>query len=68
MVGDFHALDKFGELVFADAQGVVPPTAPAPAVSAQEKAGGAGPTAPVGDRKAAASKAPGGGSGGGKKK
>ena len=28
MVGDFHALDRFGELVFGDAQGVVPPPAP----------------------------------------
>jgi hypothetical protein len=68
MVGDFHVLDKFGELVFADAQGVVPPVAPpAPAVSTQEKAGGPGPSAPAGDRKAAASKATGGGSGGKKK-
>ena len=25
MVGDFHALDRFGELVFGDAQGAVPP-------------------------------------------
>jgi len=30
MVGDFHALDKFGELVFGDAQGnIAPPVAPA---------------------------------------
>ena len=28
MVGDFHALDRFGELVFGDAQGAVPPAAP----------------------------------------
>jgi hypothetical protein len=41
MVGDFHALDRFGELVFGDAQGTVPPAAPAvtPAV-AREAAGG----------------------------
>ncbi len=25
LVGDFHALDRFGELVFGDAQGAVPP-------------------------------------------
>ena len=45
MVGDFHALDKFGELVFGDAQGVVPPPAPpvAPAL-AKEKTGGASST------------------------
>ena len=42
MVGDFHALDKFGELVFGDAKGVVPPPrrAVAPAL-AKEKSGGA---------------------------
>ena len=28
MVGDFHALDRFGELVFGDAQGAVPPPPP----------------------------------------
>ena len=28
MVGDFHALDKFGELVFGDEKGSVPPPAP----------------------------------------
>jgi hypothetical protein len=27
MVGDFHALDRFGELVFADDKGMVPPPA-----------------------------------------
>jgi hypothetical protein len=65
MVGDFHALDRFGELVFADAQGVVPPPpAPTPAVATQEKAGGTGPAAAgERERKAAASTA-----GGGKKK
>jgi len=54
MVGDFHALDRFGELVFGDAQGNVPPPA-APAVAAKEKAGGASMTlsAPA-DRKAPA--------------
>ena len=42
MIGDFHALDRFGELVFGDAQGnVPPPAAPAPAVAAKEKGGGA---------------------------
>ncbi len=59
MVGDFHALDRFGELVFGDAQGVVPPPAPAavPAL-AKEKSGGAalpvGATGATGDRKATA--------------
>src|SRR5581483_11872880 len=34
MVGDFHALDRFGELVFADEKGnVVPPPAPIAASS-----------------------------------
>ena len=33
MVGDFHALDKFGDLVFGDEKGNVPPPAPAPAVA-----------------------------------
>lgn len=65
MVGDFHVLDKFGELVFADAQGAVPPpAAPAPAVATQEKVGGAGPAATAaggGERKAAASSAAGDG-------
>ncbi len=28
MVGDFHALEKFGDLVFGDADGKVPPPAP----------------------------------------
>ena len=44
MVGDFHALDRFGEIVFGDAQGAVPPPPPpqvAPAL-AKEKSGGAG--------------------------
>jgi hypothetical protein len=40
MVGDFHALDRFGELVFGDAAGNVPaaPLAPAPAPPADRKA------------------------------
>src|SRR5882672_5634711 len=34
MVGDFHALDKFGDLVFGDEKGAVPPPpAPHPAVA-----------------------------------
>jgi hypothetical protein len=62
MVGDFHALDRFGELVFGDAQGAIPAPAPAAPVAANEKSGGAG-SAPAGaaaDRKApAAAKAAG---------
>jgi hypothetical protein len=50
MVGDFHALDKFGDLVFGDEKGNVavapPPAAPAVAV-------GHGPVAPA-DKKATA--------------
>jgi hypothetical protein len=38
MVGDFHALDRFGQLVFADAQGNTTPPA-APAVSSAPAAG-----------------------------
>jgi hypothetical protein len=57
LVGDFHALDRFGELVFGDAQGVVPPPAP-PAVPALAKEkSGSGVVLPVGatgDRKATA--------------
>jgi hypothetical protein len=30
MVGDFHALDKFGDLVFGDEKGNVPPPSPLP--------------------------------------
>ncbi len=33
MLGDFHALDKFGTLVFADSDGKVAPSAPAPATA-----------------------------------
>ena len=33
MVGDFHALDKFGDLVFGDEKGNVAPPAPPPAVA-----------------------------------
>ena len=41
MIGDFHALDRFGELVFGDAQGNVPTApppgaAPAPAAPPQD--------------------------------
>ena len=40
MVGDFHALDKFGELVFGDAQGnLAAPVAPAVPVEEPAKAG-----------------------------
>ena len=50
MVGDFHALDKFGDLVFGDEKGNVPPPAPAPAVAV-----GHGPAvAPPADKKGAA--------------
>jgi hypothetical protein len=50
MVGDFHALDKFGDLVFGDEKGNVPPPVPAavPAVAV-----GHGPTAPA-DKKVTA--------------
>ena len=57
MVGDFHALDRFGELVFGDAQGAVPPPpAPAAPAVAKEKAGGATstPVTSAADRKATA--------------
>ena len=55
LVGDFHVLDRFGELVFGDAQGAVPPP-PTPAALAKEKTGGgvSTPVAPTGDRKATA--------------
>lgn len=33
MVGDFHALDRFGELVFADADGKLPAPPPLPSLS-----------------------------------
>jgi hypothetical protein len=55
MVGDFHALDRFGELVFGDAQGAVPPPAPAAPAVANEKSGGGATAAPLtaaSDRKA----------------
>lgn len=64
MIGDFHALDRFGELVFGDAQGAVPPPAPLSATAAKEKAGG-GASAPLtapGDRKATAAAKTGGAS------
>jgi hypothetical protein len=71
MVGDFHALDRFGEIVFGDAQGAVPPPPPpqvAPAL-AKEKSGGASstPVSVPADRKATAA-AKTGGAGAGKKK
>jgi len=61
MVGDFHALDKFGDLVFGDEKGNVPAPAPAiavghgPAVGAQadKKAPAAVKEAPGADKKAA---------------
>jgi len=37
MVGDFHKLDRFGELVFGDEKGEVPP--PKPAAAKDEKPG-----------------------------
>ena len=39
LVGDFHALDKFGDLVFGDANGAVPPPAPAPLAQLTPKPG-----------------------------
>jgi hypothetical protein len=53
MVGDFHALDRFGERVFGDAQGEVPPAAPAatPAVAREGSGGAATPVAASGDKK-----------------
>ena len=60
MVGDFHALDKFGELVFGDAKGVVPPPPPPPVAPAlaKERSGGASgaPVSAPADRKAPAAK------------
>jgi hypothetical protein len=54
MVGDFHALDKFGELVFADANGVVPPPSPAPLAKLTPKPGPLAPAPTPGpDRKTA---------------
>jgi hypothetical protein len=53
MVGDFHALDKFGDLVFGDEKGAVPPRAapaPHPAVAVGH---GPAPIAPA-DRKTTA--------------
>jgi hypothetical protein len=57
MVGDFHALDRFGELVFGDAQGMVPPPpSPMATAPAKEKSGAAVATAATAaaDRKATA--------------
>ena len=60
MVGDFHALGRFGELVFADADGkiVPPPVAAAGKPTAHGAANGAGKVgsspAPTSDRKAPA--------------
>jgi hypothetical protein len=64
MVGDFHALDKFGDLVFGDEKGNVPAPAPAiavghgpaPAAPADKKATAAKPE-PAGAEKKAAAKA-----------
>ena len=49
MVGDFHALDRFGELVFGDAAGVVPAPPPPGAVPGPAPA-----PAPAPNRKATA--------------
>jgi len=56
MVGDFHALDRFGELVFGDAQGEVPAAAPAatPAVAREGSGGVTTPVSASGDKKAPA--------------
>jgi hypothetical protein len=56
MIGDFHALGRFGELVFADADGKVPPPQPVSAAPALAKklatAAKAGPAEAAGpDRK-----------------
>jgi hypothetical protein len=63
LVGDFHALDKFGELVFGDASGAVPPPAPPPLAKLAPKpgagaAGGPAPIAPPDRKTAAAQKGP----------
>jgi len=43
LVGDFHALDKFGELAFGDEHGsLTPPPAPAPEVKAEGTGGKSG--------------------------
>ncbi|HTA19984.1 MAG TPA: hypothetical protein VK989_11860, partial [Polyangia bacterium] len=47
MVGDFHALDKFGDLVFGDDKGNAAPAVPPPALAA-------GIRAAAGDKKATA--------------
>jgi hypothetical protein len=70
LIGDFHALDRFGELVFGDAEGAVPPPAPpaeakAPVAAKEKTGGGAGTVSAPADHKAAASTK---GGGGGKKK
>jgi hypothetical protein len=64
MVGDFHALDKFGELVFGDDKGNVPAPAPAAPPTVAKVPGkppgptnAPAPTAPP-DRKAPAAKKP----------
>jgi hypothetical protein len=73
MVGDFHALDRFGELVFADADGRLP-TPPLPMLAKvvgaklSAKANNApAPVAPA-DRKAPAAAKRGEASGAGDKK
>jgi len=52
LVGDFHALDKFGTLVFADSDGKLTPTAAAPTAPpvapVSQPAAGAPPAAPPG--------------------
>jgi hypothetical protein len=66
MVGDFHALDKFGEVVFADEKGNVPKVVTPPPPSAATLAGNS-PAPAGGEKKATASVKGGGHAGKGKK-
>jgi hypothetical protein len=71
LVGDFHALDRFGELVFGDAQGAVPPPAPPAVPALANEKSGSGVVLPVGapgDRKATAAAKAAGAAGASKKK
>ena len=56
LVGDFHALDRFGELVFGDAEGTVPAAAPVatPAVARESAGGTAAAVTASGEKKAPA--------------
>jgi hypothetical protein len=58
MVGDFHALSRFGELVFADADGKVPPPALAAAPAMDKAMGKAMAKKPAGAVKAGPAPAP----------